>query len=73
MSATTYNDRLALRVPASFRPMMAKAAARLFISQAAYVRQALCERLERDGFKAVSDEPETCEIAAPQKSPQAAD
>jgi hypothetical protein len=27
------------------------------MSQAAYVRQALSKKLERDGFKAVSDQP----------------
>jgi Arc/MetJ-type ribon-helix-helix transcriptional regulator len=51
-----YEATITLRVPVSFRPVLAKAAAGQFMSQSTYVRQALHEKLERDGFRAAPGE-----------------
>jgi hypothetical protein len=45
-----FPERVVARVPPHFPRLVAQAAARQFISPAAFVRQAVTERLARDGF-----------------------
>ena len=47
---TPYEVRIAARVPGAVPDLIATAASRVFISPSAYVRQALAEKLARDGF-----------------------
>lgn len=45
-----YDQKLMARVPHTFPKLVAAAAARAFISPSGYMRQALAEKLVRDGF-----------------------
>ena len=47
---TAYDVRIAARLPKEMPSLINAAASRVFISPSAYVRQALAEKLQRDGF-----------------------
>ncbi|WP_342167087.1 hypothetical protein [Methylobacterium sp. SD21] len=47
---TSYEVRIAARVPNTVPALIATAASRTFISPSAYIRQALAEKLQRDGL-----------------------
>ena len=47
---TPYEVRIAARVPNTVPALIATAASRTFISPSAYIRQALAEKLHRDGL-----------------------
>ncbi len=47
---TAYDVRIATRLPREMPGLITAAASRAFISPSAYVRQALAEKLQRDGF-----------------------
>lgn len=49
-SRTVYDVRIAARLPREMPGLISTAASRIFISPSAYVRQALAEKLKRDGF-----------------------
>ncbi|MBB2964328.1 hypothetical protein [Methylobacterium sp. R2-1] len=49
-SRTIYDVRIAARLPREMPDLISTAASRIFISPSAYVRQALAEKLQRDGF-----------------------
>ena len=46
----SYDVRIAARVPNAVPRLVSTAASRVFISPSAYVRQALVEKLRRDGY-----------------------
>lgn len=46
----SYDARFAARLPSEMPELIAAAASRAFISPSAYLRQALAEKLARDGF-----------------------
>jgi hypothetical protein len=46
----SYAEKIIARVPDEFPKLVGQAAARSFISPSAYVRQALSEKLTRDGL-----------------------
>lgn len=46
----SYDARFAARLPREMPGLIVTAASRIFISPSAYVRQALAEKLQRDGF-----------------------
>ena len=50
-----YNGRVIARVPSTFPPLLSIAADRNLISPSAYVRQAIREKLMRDGFTIEGD------------------
>ena len=47
---TAYDVRIAVRLPREMPGLITAAASRVFISPSAYARQALAEKLQRDGF-----------------------
>ena len=47
---SSYEVRIAARVPTAVPALIATAASRAFISPSAYIRQALAEKLQRDGL-----------------------
>ncbi|KQO93333.1 hypothetical protein [Methylobacterium sp. Leaf91] len=61
---TAYEVRIAARIPSEMPSLISAAASRVFISPSAYVRQALAEKLKRDGFGLPSQEAASAQQAA---------
>jgi predicted transcriptional regulator len=49
-----YEEKMQLRLPHELTKLLENVATRRMISRSAYCRQALAEKLERDGFSIIS-------------------
>jgi predicted HicB family RNase H-like nuclease len=61
---TSYDVRIATRLPKDMPKLISAAASSAFISPSAYVRQALAEKLKRDGFGLPSPDAGSAQQAA---------
>lgn len=61
---SSYDACIAARLPKEMPQLISTAASNAFISPSAYIRQAIAEKLKRDGYPLTSIRPVAAQMAA---------